>query len=56
MKNKKITLDNRLFIAKYLSSKNIYLFKDFSISCHDVTLPAQILALTHCTKSLMGYN
>ena len=55
MKNKKTTLNDRLFTTKYLPSKNIYLSKDFFIpSICDIHCPT--LAFSPCHRTWSSWN
>ena len=55
MKNKKTTLNDRLFTAKYLPSKNIYPSKDFSTpSICDIHCPT--LAFSPCHRTWLSWN
>jgi len=55
VKNKKTTLNNRLFTAKYLPSKNIYPSKDFfTPSICDIHCPT--LAFSPCHRTWLSWN
>jgi len=55
VKNEKTTLNDRLFTAKYLPSKNIYPPKDFSIpSIHNIH--CSTLAFSPCHRTWSSWN
>jgi len=55
VKNEKTTLNDRLFITKYLPSKNIYLSKNFPTpSIHNIHY--SILAFSPCHRTWLSWN